>query len=49
MDLVGGFAVAGGGVKPGIRLVLPGIDTGGPAVWSVFVGAIGRDYEDSGK
>ena len=49
MDMVGKYDVTVGGGQPGNRLVLPLIDTGGPAVWSVFLGTIRRDDEDGVK
>ena len=49
MVLVGKSATTVGGGQPGIRIFPPIIDTGGPAVWSVFMGAIRRDDEDGVK
>ena len=49
MSLVGKSAATGGGLQPGIRLVLTVIDTGGPAVCVLFVVAIVHDDEYGGK
>ena len=49
MDLVGKSDATIGGGKPGIRLVLLGIDTGSPAAWSIFLSVIRRDDEDGEK
>ena len=44
MSMVGKYYLMGGGVKPGVRLVLPGGDIGGPAIWSVFIDDINRSF-----
>ena len=46
MALVGKDAAMGGYRQTGVSLVLTGGDTGCSAVWSVFMGAVGHDYEE---
>ena len=35
--------------QPGVGLVLPGSDTGCPAVWSKVLGSVGLYYEYGGE
>ena len=44
--LVGKDAAMGVGRELGVRLVLPGSGTGGPAVWSRVLGVIRNDGKD---
>ena len=46
---VGKAAVTGGGGQPGVRLVIWGVDTGGPYVWIVFLISVGHDDDYSGE
>ena len=49
MALVGKDDAMGGYIQTVVSLVLPGGDTGCPAVWSRFMGAVGRNHERGGE
>ena len=49
MAQVGKDTAIGGGGQPGVRFFLLGSDTSCTYVWSRVLGAVGKNYEDSGE
>ena len=49
MSLVGKASATGGGSQSGVRLVIHGGNTGGPAIWIGVLGDVRRNDGDGGE